>query len=182
MTNRILSTGQRIFTPGLHIWPWDSGASERSVRRAKKRAPSSWLCKVANDHAEIRELLRSSCRNSWHVILCKNVLDARVSRTEEFYLSVTCSKGVLLRSLCATKRARPTIWSTHTFDRQQATKLIEYAKANFLQNAIYKKLEFTEINCILSRTLVTLYNKSFKHFFFSWLLCIVRTFLENNKC
>jgi len=111
MTNRILSTGQRIFTPGLHTWPWDSSASERSARRAKKHAPSSWLCKVANDRAEIRELLRSSCRNSWHVTLRKNLRRWTSLSNGKILRRSHVPKAILIRSLRATKGTRPIIWS-----------------------------------------------------------------------
>lgn len=171
MTNRILSTGQIIFTPGLHTWPWDSGASERSARRAKKRAPSSWLYKVANDRAEIRELLRSSCRDSWHVTLHKNILDARVSWNEEFYVGHVFQRRTITFTLCHKTSKAGRLISAYFWS--PTGNQADRTRKNFSQYAIYKKLEFTEINYVVPRILVILYNKNFKNSFLN--ICFVKT-------
>jgi len=105
----------------------------------------SWLCKVANDRAEIRELLRSSCRDSWHVTLCKNVLDVWVSWTEKFYVGHVLQRCTITFTLCykmskANRLIDVHVWSP-TGDQANRAKMWI-----FLQNTIYKKSEFTEIN------------------------------------
>lgn len=117
MTNRILSTGQRIFTLSLHTWPWNSDASERSARRAKKRAPPSWLCEVANDRAEMQELLRSSCRDSWHVTLRKNVPDARVAWAEGFYVGHVFQRRIITFTLFHKTSKAVIIWSAQACNK-----------------------------------------------------------------
>lgn len=110
MTNRVLSTGQGIFTLSLHIWPWDSSASKRSARRAK-----NLCCYIVTRRMIVRKC-ESFC------VLPVAILDTSLRIRNISDVQVTWAKRILRWSRVATrvitfilfhKTNKAAIWSAH---------------------------------------------------------------------
>lgn len=95
----------------------------------------------AYDCAEMRELLRSSCRDSWHVTSHKKRRWCTSRLGGKNFTLVTCSNaGYYIHFVPQNEQGRHLIGAR----RHRTTKLVERARAKLLRNTIYKIFKFKE--------------------------------------